>query len=209
MLYALFHDNVVDVDGRPVDVDAKLIGHYSSLEKARSARARACRRPGFGAFVRGFRIELVECMDCCNGEPARAAVVYRNYLSRIDRDACVECWFFRLFSVRCRGGAGACGASHAAALFQLLRGPCDRTDRGRRGSVDGGFCDRSKLSVPVNRTRPRHRSEVRMLTKSTGCQPLDTPSQWSFFITAQKPKGKSGLHVEFKYINTSRKEIRR
>lgn len=113
MLYALFHDNVVDVDGRPVAVDAKLIGHYSSLEKARSARARACRRPGFGAFARGFRIELVECMDGCNGEPERVAVVYRNYLSRIDRDACVECWFSGYF-------LSAAAAERALAALRML-----------------------------------------------------------------------------------------
>lgn len=90
MLYRLLHTNVLLCGDAPCGTDDKLIGHYSSLERALEARERCADLRGFCDFPEGFRIELV--LPGETGE-ARDDVRYAvSYCDLSDPDADVELW---------------------------------------------------------------------------------------------------------------------
>ncbi len=94
MIYCLYHRNIISEDGIPDDVDDKIIGHYTSIERALDAREKCKSIPGFADFPDGFGIELVLQKD--SGGISEANQIYRNayiddYIDGVD--TCFEGYY--------------------------------------------------------------------------------------------------------------------
>ena len=76
MLYCLYHSNIISDDGIPEYQNVKIIGHYTSLERAANAMERYRKIRGFADFPYGFGIELIFSKSPDHAENVNR--VYRN-----------------------------------------------------------------------------------------------------------------------------------
>lgn len=91
MLYCLFHNRVVLQNQKPFYLDCKIIGYYSSLNKALCEKEKYAKIKGFSSYAEGFGIELV--LPCENGSPIvfnQTNFVYRIGYASINRTSCLE-----------------------------------------------------------------------------------------------------------------------
>lgn len=91
MLYCLSHNNVELRNGKPYELDFKLIGHYATLDYALAAKKRYAEKKGFSSFPEGFCIDLV--LPCDNDrkmDSCHVSIVYRIGYSSIDHARSLE-----------------------------------------------------------------------------------------------------------------------
>ncbi len=94
MVYCLFHENIISNAGQPVEIDTKVLGHYSSIEKVLHAKEHYMSVQGFSDFQYGFHIEVIDSHDQENLGVEKTNKIYRNCFSHFsDTDVTCETFF--------------------------------------------------------------------------------------------------------------------